>query len=131
MKKSKNWLEIPIIYHEYPKHIRDLAEKAGVDVELVAESKDIQPGQVLIEYYRRDLIEKLERISADPDDPEACIFSYVDNSYDQVKWPASKAVKKIDEFLGDSYIFHHRAEIYYQQIQQQQYENDEEREEME
>jgi len=100
----------------YPKSIRDLAEKLGIPVEEIAASKGIRPGHCVVESKRRDIVEMIDTITEHPDNQEYCILNYVDGSFDVVAEKLESVEKKINRFLGENFVFHHRTVMYYQTI---------------
>ena len=107
---AKNWLGLPVLWSGfYPKEVVELAKRAGVTPEEVAKKKGITPGKVNMEYFRRDDVELVYKITEDPENPKMCIFSYITGEFDIIALPAKLAVKRVDEFLGENVIFHKRA----------------------
>lgn len=97
---NPNWFEAQMKYDKvYPKEIRDLAAKLGVEEDEIAKSKGISPGTIGKIWIRRDEIEVIFRIQQDPLSPEESIVEFGNGTVLCLWDPKQNLWKKIDKFL--------------------------------
>ena len=109
---AKHFLPFTVVIGNiYPKSIRDLAEKLEVDVEDVAKSKGITPGARVKQYLRRDIIEMIDSVTENPDNPNQSILNFVNGTFELVDHRLSYVMARIDKFLGENVVLHHRLLI--------------------
>lgn len=96
------FLELPLISHQYPNEIYDLAKRSDVPPEEIAKSKGIEPQPVIsVVHLRYDIVIGIVTITEDSNEKDSSIIDFEDGGFEIVKMNHRKLAKKITRFLHE------------------------------
>lgn len=121
------YMEVPLLSFRYPSEVYDLAKRAGVKPQEIAERDSIEVIPVINHtQWRFDLVVRIIMITGDEADPNKSFVDFDDGSFEIVQMNHRKLAKKITKYCTDNEI-----KFSFQHNPAQEYEDDEERAEME
>lgn len=102
--KSGNWLILPIVDQDYPKYIKERAEKLraeGVSIQQIAEKEGVKPHDIIQKVgFCRPMIEGIALIEQDTDNKKHSVAYTVDGMAYVISLTVEGLVRKIDGFLS-------------------------------
>jgi len=83
----------------YPKNIRDIADRVGSPVEIIAQNEGVKPGVILWEWVKRDDIMDIFRIMEYPENNNMSMILLTSGESIIVDMPHRKLMARIHKFL--------------------------------
>lgn len=111
---NNEWIELPVFNTTvFPKEIRNIAKKVGVDPAEIAKSKEVKAGCIIKEWIKREDIMNVFRICESPDDENMSILLLISGEEMIVDMPHRKLMNKLHKFLlkEPQYNFEHGGEV--------------------
>lgn len=105
LQKSIRWmdfLQFPIVMdeEEYPQWIRDIAQKTGADIELIAKQENARRSRVVRQIaYRRQFIEMIISAMESSDFPDCTVIEFEWGERIVVAMPYQDCIQLIDLFV--------------------------------
>ena len=127
------YFEVPLLSYRYPSEVYDLAKRAGVKPQEIAERDSIEMIPVInYTQWRFDIVIRIVVITGDDTDRDKSFIDFDDGSFEIVQLNHRKLARKVTRFLNDNQIkFSINGKNVDSGIPEDEYEDDEERAEME
>lgn len=123
------YMEVPLLSFRYPSEVYDLAKRAGVKPQEIAERDKIEVIPVInYTQWRFDIVVRILMITGDEEVYNKSFIDFDDGSFEIVQMNHRKLAQKITKYCNDNEIkfaFQHTPAKF------QEYEDSEERAEME